>query len=168
LTGLGQNYGKDLDRLGSGRYPIWSGGLVFTYPLGNRAAENDYIKSRLKVEQTKTQISSLEETYAKDVRTAVRAVKSGYLQLEVTARGRTYAEEVLQAYIKKQKVGLATTKDVLDVLNNLVSAQGNEIQAVTDYNNALVALWKATGELLEKEGIKVNDKDADVLYEKNR
>jgi len=98
----------------------------------------------------------------------VRAVHSGYLQLDVTARGRTYAEEVMQAFIKKQKVGLATTKDVLDELNNLVTAQGNEIQAVSDYNKAIVSLWKVTGELLEREGITLGEKDADSLYDKNR
>ncbi len=168
LTGLDRAYKRDLDYVGSGHYPVWTAALQLTYPIGNDAAENDYIKSKLKVEQSRTQVRSLEESIGKDVRTAVRAVSSGYKQLDVTARGRAYAEEVLQAFIKKQKVGLATTKDVLDVLNNLVTAQGNEIQAVTDYNNAIVALWKATGELLEKEGISLGEKDANTLYDANR
>ena len=113
-------------------------------------------------------MSSLEESISKDVRTAVRAVLSNFKQLDVTSRGRAYAEEVVQAYIKKQKVGLATTKDVLDVLNNLVTAEGNQIQAVADYNNAITNLWKTTGELLEREGIRVTAKEADELYGKNR
>jgi outer membrane protein TolC len=168
FTGLANTYNRDLDRVGSGRYPIWIAGLKLTYPIGNDAAKNDYIKSKLAVAQNKTQLKSLEETISRDVRIAVRAVRSGYLQLDVTARGRAYAEEVLQAYIKKQKVGLATTKDVLDELNNLVTAQGNEIQAVTDYNNAIVNLWKATGELLEREGITLGEKEAGKLYEDNK
>jgi outer membrane protein TolC len=168
FTGLDNNYNRDLERVGSGRYPIWIAGLKLTYPIGNDSAKNDYIKSKLAVAQNKTQVKSLEETISRDVRIAVRAVRSGYLQLDVTARGRAYAEEVLQAYIKKQKVGLATTKDVLDELNNLVTAQGNEIQAVTDYNNAIVNLWKSTGELLDREGITLGEKEADSLYDKNR
>lgn len=168
FTGLADTYNRDLERVGSGQYPVWIAALQLTYPIGNDAAKNDYIKSKLKVDQTRTQVRSLEETISKDVRTAVRAVRSGYLQLDVTARGRAYAEEVLQAYIKKQKVGLATTKDVLDVLNNLVTAKANEIQAVTDFNNAIVTLWKTTGELLEREGITLDGKEADALYEKNR
>ncbi|HEY6874114.1 MAG TPA: TolC family protein [Geobacteraceae bacterium] len=168
FTGLANTYSRDLDRVGSTQYPIWIAGLQLTYPIGNDSAKNDYIKSRLKVDQSKTQVASLEESIAKDVRTAARAVRSGYLQLDVTAKGRAYAEEVLQAYIKKQKVGLATTKDVLDELNNLVTARGNEIQAVTDYNNAIVSLWRATGALLEREGITISGKEADSLYDKNR
>ena len=168
FTGLSENYNRDLEHIGSGRYPIWIAGLKFTYPIGNDAAENDYIKSKLKIDQTKTQINSLEESIFTNVRTAIRGIRSAYLQLDVTAKGRGYAEEVMDAYVKKQKVGLATTKDLLDVLNNLVAAKGNEIQAVTDYNNAIVSLWKATGELLEREGITLGVKEADALYKKTR
>jgi outer membrane protein len=168
VNGLAHGYASDLGRLASGKYPLWTAGLQLTYPIGNDAAKNDYIKSKLVAEQGRTQIRSLEETISRDVRTALRAVSSGYKQLEVTARGRAYAEEVVQAYIKKQKVGLATTKDVLDVLNNMVTAQGTEIQAVTDYNNAIVTLWKTTGELLPREGIKLGDKESTSLYNANR
>jgi outer membrane protein len=168
FTGLAPEYRRDLERVGSGKYPVWGGGLQFTYPIGNRAAENTYIKSKLKVEQTQTQVGSLEDTVVNDVRNAIRALQSSYKQLDVTSRGSAYAEQRLQAYIKKQKVGLATNKDVLDVENDLVTAKGNQIQALADYNNAITALWKASGELLSREGIKVTEKDADALYEKNR
>ena len=166
--GFDRRYHRDIEGVGSGQFPVYNVGLQFTYPIGNDAAENAYIKSKLLVEQSKTQVKSLEESITKDVRTALRAVNSNYKQLEVTSRGRAYAEEVVQAYIKKQKVGLATTKDVLDVLNNQVTAEGNQIQAVADYNNAITTLWATTGELLEKEGIRVTAEDADQLYRKNR
>jgi len=168
FTGLGQEYRRDLERVGSGKYPVWGGGLQLTYPIGNRAAENTYIKNKLKTEQVQTQVRSLEDTVVNDVRNAIRAMQSSYKQLDVTSRGSAYAEQRLQAYIKKQKVGLATNKDVLDVENDLVTAKGNQIQALADYNNAITALWKASGELLSREGINVTEKDADALYEKNR
>jgi outer membrane protein len=168
FSGLASTYNRDIERVGSGKYPAYVAGLQLTYPLGNDSARNDYIKKKLLVEQSKTQVLSLEETIARDIRIAARAVDSGYKQLDVTAKGRAYADEVLQAYIKKQKVGLATTKDVLDVMNNQVAAQATEIQAVTDYNNALVTLWKTTGELLEREGVTLDGKEADSLYTKNR
>ncbi len=166
LGGLAPTYSRDLDRVVSGQYPVWTVGVQLSYPLGNDAAENDYIKSRLKVDQTKVQIRSLEESIATDVRTSIRAVDSGYKQLDVTARGRAYADQVLDAYIKKQRVGLATTKDVLDELNNQVIAKGNEIQSLSDYNKALTQLLMTTGELFEREGISVNEKAMDALYDK--
>jgi outer membrane protein len=168
LTGLGISYNKTLEKLGSGYYPVWGVGLQFSYPIGNRAAENDYIRSKLLVEQNKVQIKSLEDTIVNDVRNSIRALQSGYIQLDVTARGSAYAEERLQSFIKRNKVGLATTKDVLDVQNDMVTAKGNQIQAVADYNNAITSLWRSSGELLEKEGITVTEKEADALYGQNR
>lgn len=168
FTGLASTYNRDLERVASGQYPIWGVGIQLTYPLGNDTARNDYIKSKLKVAQTQTQVRSLEESVANEVRAAARAVRSGYLQLDVTSRGRAYADEVLQAFIKKQQVGLATTKDVQDVLNNQVAAQGAEIQALADYNKAITAFWKATAEILQREGVTLNGKEADALYDTNR
>ena len=131
FTGLDRRYHRDLENVGSTQFPIFDIGLKLTYPIGNDAAENAYVKSKLLVEQSRVQVRSLEDPISKDVRVAVRAVYSNYKQLDVTSRGRVYAEEVVQAYIKKQKVGLATTKDVLDVLNNQVTAEGSQIQAIS-------------------------------------
>lgn len=164
LTGLADSYSQDLDQVSSGRYPNLFVGLKLVYPIGNDSAKNDSIKSKLKIEQIRTQVRSYEESIKNDVGAAVRAVDFGFLQLNVTAQGRVYAEEVLQAYIEKQKSGLATTKDVLDSLNNLVTEQGKDIQAVTDYNNAIVTLWKTTGELLKQEGITLGKKESEALY----
>ncbi len=168
LTGLDKSYNRDLERVGSGDFPVWGIGLQLTYPLGNQTAKNDYIKSKLLLEQTKTQLQSMESSIANEVKTAIRALQSSYKQLEVTDRGRAFAEARLDAFIKKNKVGLATTKDVLDVENNLVTAKGDQIKAVTDYNNAITQLWRSTGEILDKQGIKVSDKEGDSLYDKSR
>jgi outer membrane protein len=145
--------------------PVWGVGLQFSYPLGNRAAENDYIRSKLTLEQSQTQLQNVEAGITNEVKTSVRLLGSSYKQLEVTSRGRAYAEERLRAFQKKNAVGLATTKDVIDVLNDLVAAEGNQIQAVVDYNNAITRLWRATGEILDRQGIKITEKQGDPLYE---
>jgi outer membrane protein len=146
-------------------YPAWGIGLQFSYPLGNRAAENDYIKSKLTLDQAQAQLLSLESGITNDVRAALRLLQSSFKQIDVTARGRAYAEERLRAFEKKNAVGLATTKDVFDVENDLVTAKGNQIQALVDYNNAITGLWHVTGELLDRQGIKLSERQADPLYQ---
>lgn len=164
LTGRDSAYQRNLDKLVTFDYPAWSIGLNFTYPLGNGAAENDYRRSRLKTEQTALQIRSLEESVSNDVKAAIRGITTGYKQIEVTDRGRAFAEERLRAFMRKNEVGLATTKDLLDVENDLAVAKGNQIKAVVDYANALTRYWQVTGELLERESIRVVEGDADKLY----
>jgi len=168
VAALDRTYPRDMEKIGTLDTPYWSIGLNFSYPIGNRAAENDYRKSRLKTEQTALQIKSLEEGALKDVKAAIRGVTTGYKQIEVTDRGRAFAEERLRAFIRKNEVGLATTKDVLDVENDLRTAKNNQITALVAYNNAITLLWQVTGETLEREGIQIVENDADKLYTNTR
>jgi outer membrane protein TolC len=167
-AGLGDSYSRDMDRLSSGNYPVWGVGLTFSYPLGNRAAENDYRKNRLTLSQAALQIRNQEELIANDVRSAVRAIEANYKQLEVADRGRAFAEERLRAWARKAEVGLATTKDVLDVENDLATAKNNQIKAQVAYANAITQLWRATGQIMEKEHIHLIDTDSDALYTGNK
>ncbi|GAC1449285.1 MAG: TolC family protein [Desulfuromonadaceae bacterium] len=164
LTGLDSDYQRNLDKVLTFDHPVWSIGLNLSYPLGNGAAENDYRKSRLKTEQIALQLRSLEETSANEVRSAIRGIVAGYKQIEVTDRGTTFAEERLRSFIRKNEVGLATTRDVLDVENDLAVSKSNQIKAVVGYANALTRYWQVTGELLEREGVRVVEGDADKLY----
>ena len=164
LTGLDSSYQQNMDKVLTFDYPVWMVGLNFSYPLGNGAAENEYRKSRLKTEQLSLQLRSLEESSANEVRAAIRGIVTGYKQIEVSDRGTRFAEERLRAFIRKNEVGLATTKEVLDVENDLAVAKSNQIKAVVGYADALTRYWQVTGELLDHEGIRVVESDADKLY----
>jgi outer membrane protein TolC len=54
---------------------------------------------------------------------------------------------------------------VIDIQNDLVAAKTNQIRARAEYTISLGLFWKATGELLEREGITVTGKEADTLYD---
>ncbi|MDD2310453.1 MAG: TolC family protein [Desulfuromonadaceae bacterium] len=168
LNALDSDYHRNVEQVLNHDYPVWMVGLEFKYPLGNGAAENDYRRSRLKTEQTSLQLRSLEETSANEVRAAIRGIVAGYKQIEVADRGAKFAEERLRAFIRKNEVGLATNKDVLDVENDLDVAKSNQINAVVGYANALTRYWQVTGELLEREGVRVVEGDADKLYSATR
>ncbi|MBU5613929.1 TolC family protein [Geomonas azotofigens] len=164
--GFDRRFLSGLEKTATIDEPSWGVGLQFSYPLGNRAAENDYIRKKLALEQAQTQLQSLESGVIRDVKAALRLVAASYAQLDVTARGKAYAEDRLRAFQKRHDVGLATTKDVFDVENDLVAAKGNQIQAVVDYNNSITQLWRMTGEILDQAGINITDTDADHLYQK--
>ncbi len=164
LTGLDREYGRNNERLNSLDYPAWSVGLQLDYPLGNQAAENDYIKSRLKADQVKVQLASLNSSITNEVKIAIRAVNSSFKQLDVAEKARQYAAERVKAYMKKSEVGLATTKDLLDVENDLATARANQIKAEVQYVTSLNQYWKSTGELLEREGIVIDASRSDDLY----
>jgi outer membrane protein TolC len=155
LTGLDSDYGNALDDMRGGRYPNWSVGLSFSYPLGNRFARADLAANRLKASQARVQLSATEESAGLEVRTALRALESQREQIAVTSQGVTAAETLLASYLKRQQLGLATTKDLLDVEAGLTQARENFSGARADYQSALTNLWKATGELLDRQGIRL-------------
>lgn len=157
---------RNYDPVGIGKLDNfgWSVGLIFSYPLGNRAAKNEYVKSRLKSEQIRLKIRSLEENIANEVRAALRGIHSGFKQIEVADRGAEFADQRLNSFIRKHEVGLATTKEVLDVETDLADARNNQVAALVSYADALTRLWLVTGELTERQGIFVDETEADQLY----
>lgn len=164
LVGQDNGYGGDLEKIARVDYPAWSVGLTLKYPLGNQTAENEYRKSQLKNAQIALQIRSLEQNAINEVLSSIRAISSAYKQIEVADRGRAFAEERLRAFMRKNEVGLATTKDVLDVENDLALAKNNQIAAAVTYDGAITRYLQVTGQLLEKEGVRVVEGDADKLY----
>jgi outer membrane protein len=154
ITGLDTGYGDALGDLGSGKYPNWSVGLNFSVPIGNNSARADVTASRLIASQARTQLAATEEAATLEVRTALRALTSAREQIGVTEQGVTAADALMASYLKRQKLGLATTKDVLDVSASLTQARESYTAARADYQSAFTNLWKATGELLERQGIR--------------
>ena len=110
---------------------------------------------QLLASQARTQLAATEESAALEVRTALRALASTREQIGVAEQGVTAAEVVVESYVKRQQLGLATTKDVLDVVSVLTQARESASAARADHQSAFTNLWKATGELLDRQGIQL-------------
>jgi len=154
LTGLDASYGDAFGDMASTRYPNWSVGLSFSVPIGNNSARATVAANRLIASQARTQLAATEESAALEVRTALRNLASAHEQIGVTEQGVTAAEVLVASYMKRQQLGLATTKDVLDVVNSLTQARESNSVARADYQSAYTNLWKSTGELLDREGLR--------------
>jgi outer membrane protein len=155
ITGLDTSYGDAFGDMGSAKYANWSLGLSFSFPIGNNSARADVAANRLIASQARTQLAATEESATLEVRTALRALSSAQEQIGVTEQGVTAAEALMASYLKRQQLGLATTKDVLDISASLTQARQNYTAARADYQSAFTNLWKATGELLDRQGIRL-------------
>ena len=156
ITGIGTDYGNAIDDMGSGKYPNWSVGLRFSVPLGNTAARADVAAAGLKARQARAGVAVLEESAGLEVRAALRALETRRKQNEVAIKGVSVAETRLASFLKRGKLGLSTTKDVLDAEANLTQARENLSSARSDYQSALTGLWKSTGELLDRHGVRLD------------
>ena len=161
VAGLDPEYGDAFEDMGGGKYPSWSVGLSFSFPIGNRSARADLAANRLKASQARTRLAATEENAVLEIRTSLRALESQREQIDVTAQGVTTAETLLASYRKRQQLGLATTKDVLDVETSLTQAKESYSASRANYYAALTALWRATGELLDRVGLRPEGKGPD-------
>jgi outer membrane protein len=157
LEGLAPDYGDALDDLKSGNSPFWTVGVSLSLPLGNHAARADLAAGRLRERQAETRIQSLTESIRLDVRGALRALATSVRQVEAAQKGVALGEARLASFLKRGKIGLAVTKDILQAESDLTAARETLTAARADYQGAQTLLWKATGELLERQGIRIED-----------
>ncbi len=127
-----------------------SGGLSFSIPLGNRAAEASYRQARLRHARTIASYHQKRQAVMEAVRRAARRVRVDVKRIEATRVARRLAEERLDAQEKKFKVGLSTSRDILEDQEALANALTQETRALIDYHKSLASLDRATHSTLER------------------
>lgn len=146
LSGLGKDYGDSVSKNFSGDFYNYGAGLVLSYPLGNRSAISTYNKRQLEAKNAEATLANVRQHVIVGVREAVRRVQTDFKRIETTRSARIMAEKQLQAERERLRVGLSTTRFVLDFQRDLATAQANELRSIVDYNKSLsnLARHKAT------------------------
>ena len=150
LAGLGGDYGESFTRNFSGDFYNYGAGLVLSYPLGNRAAVNTYSKRKLEAQNAEVALANVRQQIIVGIREAVRRVQTDFKRIETTRSARIMAEKQLQAEQERLKVGLSTTRFVLEFQRDLATAQGNELRAIVDYNKSLSNLSRHKATTLDR------------------
>ncbi len=133
--------------------PFYSFGAILRVPLGNRAERNNYKAAKAEQQQALLQLKRLEVDILVEVENAVRLVETSYARTVATKAARKYQEAALEAEQKRLENGKSTSYTVLQFQRDLTSASSSEIQALTDYNKALVELSRAQGTTLDRLNI---------------
>ena len=149
-NGLGSTFNDDFDRAATGSFPTLEVGLLFEYPLGNRAARSEAERVRLLLEQARVSLRNVDQRVALEVREAVRQVRTTLERIEATKRARELAAEQLRIEEKRLEAGVSTTFQVLEFQDDLARAEANESRAATDYRKALATIDRVTAATLEK------------------
>ena len=155
MAGLGKDYGDSVSKNFSGDFYNYGAGLVLSYPLGNRSAVSTYNKRQLEARNAEITLASVRQQIIVGVREAVRRVQTDFKRIETTRSARIMAEKQLQAEQERLKVGLSTTRFVLDFQRDLATAQGNELRATVDYNKSLSNLARHKAATLDRYNLEL-------------
>ncbi|MEW6305738.1 MAG: TolC family protein [Verrucomicrobiota bacterium] len=153
--GSKREYSGALDDIGRGNSPFYSVGATLTFPLGNRAARENYRIGRADEEQLVLQVKRQEQDIMVQIAVAVEQAKSTLRQVESTKQARQFAEIALNAEQKKLETGKSTSFIVLQLQRDLTGARVAELQALADYNRALAQLALREGATLERHQIQL-------------
>ena len=155
LAGLGANYADMSNRNFSGDFYNYGAGLVLSYPLGNRSAWSTFNRRQMEGKNAETSLASVRQQIIIGVKEAVRRVHTDFKRIETTKSARIMAEKQLQAEQERLKVGLSTTRFVLDFQRDLATAQGNELRAIVDYNKSLSNLSRHKATTLDRYSLQI-------------
>jgi len=130
---------SDAFRTLTGRdYPTWNLLLNVSYPLGGSAADAQYARARVQLNQAAAQLRAMELQVATEVTNAALQVENGLRRYEAASAARGLAETRLQAEQSRFDVGLSTNFFVVQAQRDLATAQNSELRALLDYRRALV------------------------------
>jgi outer membrane protein TolC len=151
VGGWGRSFGTIRDN----EFPDASVGVAFSIPLGNRSARANLAIAKSALSQAAVGVSAVEQQVSADVRNAVFALESARLRIEAARASRAAAETQLFSEQERFQAGLSTNFLVLTRQNDRTNALVTETAALTDYRKAETELSRATGVLLERRHIEI-------------
>jgi outer membrane protein len=158
FAGSKREYSGAFNDVTDGNSPFYSVGGELRFPLGNRAARNNYKVGKANQQQILLRLKQLEKNTMVLIDDAVKRAQTALESVAATKQAREFAEAALDAEQKKLENGKSTSFVVLRLQRDLTFARGSEISALADYNKSLSELAFAEGSTLDRRGLKVEVK----------
>ena len=135
--------------------PTWNLQLTVSYPLGQSAADAQYARARIQVQQVQAQLRQLGLQVATEVTNAVLQIQGIARRIEASTAARELATEQLAAEQSKFAAGLQTNFFVVQAQRDLATAQDTELRAILDQQKALVEFDRVQRTSLSGAGISI-------------
>ena len=136
-------------------FPTYSAGLNLTLPIRNRAAQADNARAQIYQHETQVQYLQLQNSVALGVRNAQIALQQDRAQVDAAVVATKLGKDTLAAEQKKYQLGASTSYQVVLRSRDLTTAEGNELRARANLQEALVNYDQAMGRTLEVNHIEV-------------
>ncbi len=159
ILGLDDSLSDSYSEVGDMRFIDYVLGLAFQYPLGNRAADASYRRSRLERSASILAYRQALQDVVLDVKSALRNVIANYELIGATRSFRTAQAENLRALLVEEETLAGLTPEFLNLKfqrqETLASARRQEIEAIASFDKAVSSLYRAMGTGLSMKNIEV-------------
>jgi outer membrane protein len=152
-----QGIGTAQSQIFHNQFPIYSGQLTLTLPLRNRSAQAIHAKSLLIQRQLETQMQQLRNAALLDVRNSYIALTQYRAQVAAAIKARELQQQTFEAEQKKYQLGASRAYDVILTQRDLTNAEGAEIRALANLEEAKANYERALGRTLEVNHVTIAD-----------
>ena len=157
-TGISQHGFTDAQtQIFHNRFPEYAGQLTLTLPLRNRSAQAVHARSLLVQRQLETAMKQLQNAALLDVRNTYIALTQGRAQVAAASKARQLQQQTFDAEQKRYQLGASTVYQVILTQRDLISAQGTEIRALANLEEAKANYERAVGKTLEVNHVTIAD-----------
>lgn len=156
---IDDGYVDALDQLAGRDYDAWSLQLNLSMPIQNTTARARRAQAELELDRGDLELRDRMDRALLEVRRSARLVETAAQAIELAEVSSTLARRNLEAEQKRYENGLSTSFQVLEIQEDLSIALSSQVNAVIVYRKAVVALDRATGELLENTGVTLGDEE---------
>lgn len=157
--GLSSSADSSYSNLFQGNFIDYIFGMVFEWPIGNRAAEAGYRQSRLERSASVIAYQRAVQQVVLDVKTALRDCITSYELIQASRSNRIAQAENLRTLLVEEETLAGLTPEFLNLKfqrqDRLAEAQQEEIQSLVNYNTSVAGLYRAMGVGLEMNRIEL-------------
>jgi outer membrane protein len=150
-------YSTALDNLVTSAAPDKGVGISLNIPLRNRAAQSLQIRSELEYRQAQMRLQQIENQVGIEIRNAQYAVQQNRASVDSARAAVELGRQSLDAEQKKYQFGTSTTTLVLQYQSQMATAESTLVNAMVAYEKSRIELDRATGTLLDHNGISIDD-----------
>ena len=136
---------------------IVQGGIQLNLPLRNRTAQADAARDQVQVRQVQARTEKLSNQIREDIEAAVVAIQTSFAAYQAAQSSRGYQEQLLAADRDRLTFGQSTNLQLIQDAAYLAQARASEIAARSNYQKARIELDRDMGDLLDKNGITLED-----------
>ena len=148
------------------RFPSYTAQLTLGLPLRNRSAQADSARAILTQRQQEATLQQLKNAALLDVRNTYIALTQDRAQVDAAIEARQLQQETFDAEQKKYRLGASTVYNVILTQRDLIAAQGTELRALANLEEAKANYERALGRTLEVNHVTIADaKSGDVERE---
>lgn len=156
-NGTGLAFNDAFSQITGLEFRSWSAALQFSYPLQNRQARAQSAIANIDVDRFGALYDQERKVVETEVRRAARALDTATKAIDAARIAREFQDKNLDAEKKRYENGMSTAFQITQIQDQLTQARSNEVTATVNYRTALAEYYRATGQLLDHQGVAIDD-----------